>query len=420
MQLINQALALQLAIGITVLLSGCSHFLPEHKDVTPTLQSSYSVSGTGHYSNQWWTKFDEPQLTTLINTAINTNFSLKSAVERVQQAAAFAGITEAARYPELNASLDSKYYRESYAQGRDIRSNNKQKLALSSRWEIDLWGKNRFEASAAYFDLLATEERLQVAAQGLAGDITRLWYQLTEQQQSLVILKHQLANTKIFAEITAHRYRTGQGSISALWRQEQLLESLESKYQQAVNKAQVLEKQLNVLLGRSPATPVDWHYSTFPTLSLLPDAGIPAQMLERRPDIRALWYQYESKRHQAAAATAARLPNITISAGASSEDWSNAFELWQLDLGARINLPLFNAGKLELQQRRAESSTEQALYDYTQGVLSAIAEVETNLIEELSQKEQLDSLHQQTLQAKRSSKWNPSAIAGECKATLTY
>ncbi|MGF1682751.1 efflux transporter outer membrane subunit [Photobacterium minamisatsumaniensis] len=387
------------AIAISVLISGCTQTPKEHIDITTTISDSFSISGNAQTDTFWWTDFNDPQLTQLVNTALVSNFSLKSSVARVQRAAAIADVRDASRYPDVRGTIESDFRRGRNNLGGDITQNDTQSIKLNASWEVDLWGKNHANATAAYFNYLANAEQLQTAAQSLAGDIARRWYQLTEQHQSLTILNHQISNTKVIAEITGHRYRTGQGSISALWRQEQLLESLQAQEKQAQKRLLILEKQMNVLLGRSPTAAIDWQYTAFPDFPALPNSGIPTVLLERRPDVRGLWYQYEASQQDVSAAAAARLPNFSINTGVSSDDWSNAFELWRLDLGAQLNIPLFNAGKLASEQEAAEASAEIAFYNYTQGVLTALEEVDTNLLEELSQQEQLDSLERQTKQA---------------------
>lgn len=381
-----------------MLLTGCAQPMKNTAEITDSISASFSVSGDDQTDSYWWTEFNDPQLTQLVNTALVSNYSLKSSVARVQRAAAIANVRDASRYPDAKGIIESDYHHRSTIDG-DITQSDTQNIKLNASWEVDLWGKNNATAAAAYFNYLATEEQLQTAAQSLAGNITRRWYQLLEQYQSLNVLNSQINNTKVIAEITGHRYRTGQGSISALWRQEQLLESLEAQEKQANKQLLILEKQMNVLLGRSPMAPVDWQYTAFPALPPLPDTGIPTSLLERRPDVRGLWYQYEASHNDVSAAAAARLPNFSIDTGVSSNDWSNAFEIWRLDLGAQLNVPLFNAGKLASEQEAAEASADIAFYNYTQGILSAIEDVETNLLEELSQQEQLDSLYRQTQQA---------------------
>ena len=395
----SQAIIFSRAAIITLLLSGCVQSPQEHIAIAPVISPSFSFSGHEVADEYWWKEFNDPQLNQLVSSALMSNFSLQSSVARVQRAAATADVRDAGRYPTVNGVVGTNVRREQENINGDITQETTENLRLNASWELDLWGKNQARASAAYFSYLASEEQLQAAAQTLAGDIARRWYQLIEQHQSLAILEKQISNTKIIAEITGHRYRTGQGSISALWRQEQLLESLEAQEKQARKSLQILERQMNVLLGRSPTTAIDWTYTLFPSLPPLPETGLPATLLERRPDVRSLWYQYESSQQDVSAAKAARLPNISISSSATSTDWSNAFDIWRFDLGAQLNIPIFNAGKLEAEQKVAEASSDQAFYNYTQGVLSAIEEVEINVLSELSQQEQLESLRRQTRQA---------------------
>lgn len=386
---------------LIALLSGCAAEAPHQYIHTPEVPASFSLTGSEQIDEFWWGEFQDPTLDGLIKSALETNFNLQSSIARVERAASIADIRSADQYPSVDAGMGANAWRQRTMVDGDITQDSSESIALNAKWELDIWGKNRARAQAAYLDYLAQEQQMQATAQFLAGNIARVWYQLTEQQQSLVILEKQISNTQTITEITGHRYRTGQGSISAMWRQEQLLESLIAQEKQAQKRLAILEKQMNVLLGRTPTSAVDWTYADFPALPSLPDTGIPAQVLERRPDVRALWYQYQSSQESVSEASAARLPNISLNGTAASSDWSNAFDIWRLNLGAQLELPLFNAGKLAAEQERAENDSLRAFYDYTQGVLSALEEVEVNILEELSQQEQLNSLRRQTEQAEK-------------------
>ncbi|WP_419832941.1 efflux transporter outer membrane subunit [Endozoicomonas atrinae] len=377
--------------------AGCSFMPVDQTEHMPDLQKQFTQSGKHTASNYWWQEFNDPQLNRLVEDALSNNFSLKSYLARLEEAAAQADIQGSSLYPSLSGSVKPGYRRNMQENG-NIYQNDNIVFGLNSHWEIDLWGRLSNRKEAAVNEYLASSEVLQSAAISLAGNIARTWYQLSEQNARLEILTAQLTNIRKVTEISRLRYLSGQDSISTVWRQEQLEEEIRADYQQTLRRKNILAFQLNVLLGKSPSAEPSWQYSSFPELPILPSTGIPAELIENRPDIRDRWYQYQARRHKVAEAISARLPSFTLTAGAnlSTNDLDELFDLWATDFAISMNIPIFNGGQLASQQKQAETRATRAFYDYTQTVLTALREVETSLLEEQSKQEQLNSLQEQT------------------------
>ena len=363
----------------------------------PTLPENFTKSGEQEIPAQWWQAFNDSQLDQLIEEALTSNFSMQSTLARLEQAAAQANITDAGLWPTINGSAGQSY-RRNLQQNGTINKNETFDIGVNARWEVDLWGRFRHRSDAAVYDYLASSEALQSAAISLAGNIAKTWYQLSEQTARTDILSRQLTNIEHIMTVTHLRYTSGQGAISAVWRQEQLEESIRASHLQAIKRQEILIRQLNVLLGKPPANEPQWQLSGFPELPALPATGIPANLIETRPDVRDQWYQYQARRHQVAEAKAARIPSFMITAGTdtSGNQLDDLFDFWATDLGVTMNVPIFRGGQLKNQQRRAEAISTRAFYDYTQTVLTALREVETNMLEEQSQREQLTSLQEQS------------------------
>ncbi len=393
-RLIKRLLMLFMLPGV---LAGCSFMPADQTEHMPDIQAQFTQSGEHTPSVYWWQEFNDPQLNQLVEEALNSNFSLKSYLARLEEAAAQADIQDSSLSPSLNGTIKPSYRRNRQENGT-IYENDNIVFGLNSHWEIDLWGRLSNRKEAAVNEYLAYSEELQSAAISLAGNIARIWYQLSEQNARLEILNAQLINIKHITEISRLRYLSGQDSISTVWRQEQLEEEIRADHQQTLRRKNILAFQLNVLLGKSPAAEQTWLYSSFPDLPPLPATGIPAELIGNRPDIRDRWYQYQARRHKVAEAISSRLPSFTLSAGAdlSSNNLDELFDLWATDFAISMNIPMFNGGQLASQQKQAETRAIRAFYDYTQTVLTALREVETNLLEEKSKQEQLHSLYEQT------------------------
>ena len=384
---------------LSFVLTGCSLLPKDQTETIPELPESFTQSGEEQHASLWWQEFNDPQLNLLVEEALTSNFSLQSSFARMEQAAAQANINKSGLYPNLTGSAGHSYRRNQQLSGQ-INERDNFDIGLSARWEIDLWGQMRHRSDAAAYDYLASTEALQSAAMSLAGNITRTWYQLAEQNARLDVLTAQLQNIEHIMEVSRHRYLSGQASISTVWRQEQLEESIRASHLQATKRLEIHTRQLNVLLGRLPSAEPTWEYHVFPALPPMPETGIPASLIERRPDVKDRWFQYQARRHSVAEAKAARIPSFSITAGAdTSNDVEALFNFWATDLAVNMNVPIFRGGQLKGQQRRAEAIAARAFYDYTDTVLTALREVETNLLEEQSQQEQLVSLREQTRSA---------------------
>ncbi|MDR9828474.1 TolC family protein [Vibrio sp. FNV 38] len=369
-------------------LVGCAQ-LPERNELDIDLNLEDHVDYSLPIA--WWDTFQQPQLTLLVEEALGQNFSVKASQARVTRASAVLEVEGSQRYPSVTGELTPRYRYD-----HDIRASDTfSSVALKASWEIDLWGKNQLSTDIAYFNLLSTQEEYTMNQQALAGNVARQWYLLHEQYKAQSLLKQQIVNTKKITTISEQRYRYAQESISAVWRQEQLLESLQSQYSQSAFQLHILEKQMNILLGRSPNTPVSWKYNESINVPSSNIDAFSSELLGLRPDVRQAWYDYMGQYYKIGVARAAELPNISLSGGLESDEITELFELWKLDLGVRVNMPIFSAGRLAAETEQAQTSAEIAFYQYTQTVLEAIQEVELNLIDIDSQSAVLESLNTQ-------------------------
>ena len=398
----SQIHSIIITVVMTLGLAGCSLMPANHTTDSLNLPETFTHTGEQDIPTQWWQEFSDPQLNLLVKEALTENFTIQSALARLEQAAAQANIAHSGIYPDISGSARQSYRRNQQQNGT-VNKNEGFDVGLSARWEIDLWGRLRHRSDAAVYDYLAQSEALQSAAISLAGNIARTWYQLSEQAARTEVLEQQLITIEQITAVTQLRYTTGQGSVSAVWRQEQTAESTRANHLQAVKRQEILIRQLNVLLGKPPASKPQWQTAGFPELPPLPATGIPANLIETRPDVRDRWYQYQARQHQVAEARAARIPSFMISAGTDTrgDQLEDLFDFWATDFAVNMNVPIFRGGQLRNQQRRAEAQSTRAFHDYTQTVLTALREVETNILEEQSQQEQLISLQEQTYSAQK-------------------
>jgi len=277
-----RARVLLLAI-VAILISGCSMATQDLK--TPlAIPAQFSETGTSSLSDRWWESFEDPVLCGLIDQALANNFDLKTAWDRLSQAEAVARSAGADLYPTLDAETGtSKNYLRESGQTSDSDSYF---LGLTASYELDLWGRIRSIRDVAAFDAKAGREDLRTAALTLSAEVAGTWYQLVEQYGQLDILNEQIVTNNQVLELVTLQFRTGQVGIADMLQQRQLVESNRGEKAQVVAQIKVFEHQLAILLGYPPDQSVAPRISELLDLSPMPETGLPAELIQRRPDIR--------------------------------------------------------------------------------------------------------------------------------------
>ncbi|MCK5863196.1 MAG: TolC family protein, partial [Candidatus Hydrogenedentes bacterium] len=160
---------------------------------------------------------------------------------------------------------------------------------------------------------------------------------------------------------------------------------------------QITQYELAVLLGRAPRDEVQITGDTLPEIGFLPEPGLPADLLARRPDIRSAGLQLHAADWRVSAAKADRLPALRLNASASygSEEWALLFDNWMASLAAGITGPVFDAGRRKAEVRRTQAIVKERLAVYRQKVLDSVKEVESAMMRETKQQEYVDALERE-------------------------
>lgn len=390
-----------IAIAISNVICGCVSPASD-RALEFEMSSTFTTSGNHKVETQWWTEFNDPTLNNLVTTALDHNFSIKSAEARLQSFLAQVEIIESKLYPTVNGTVNQDYSKGYINNHREVESRNTSNLGLNARWELDIWGKNALSEESMRYSFLENSEKLQALGLSIASMITQKYFDLIEEKRQERNLTNQIEHTKVVLETIELRYSMGEGPASAIWRQQQLIDSLQAALVDSRHNQRSLAKQINVLMGRTPNHPIDIALQELPKPNALPYLGIPAQLLEYRPDLKEAWYRYMSKSSASASLAANRLPNLSISTGinSSSESWNDMFDVWKSDLGVKLDIPLFDMGKRQAEYERAQSLEEESFNIYTSKVLDALLEVELAVIQEQNQAEQLSSIQSQMKKAK--------------------
>lgn len=379
---------------LAVLISGCS--VANHDIKMPlSAPARFSESGHSPLPDQWWLSFEDPVLNGLMDQALANNFSLKTAWDRLSQARALAKSAGADLFPTLDVEAeDSRNW--SFDSGETTEGHT-YSLGLAASYEVDLWGRIQSSRDAAAFAAQASEQDLQAAALTLSSEVAGTWYQLVEQYGQLEILNAQILNNEQVLELVTLQVRTGQVGIADMLQQQQLLESNQGEKAGVLAQVGVLEHQLAILLGQPPGQKVAPRVTTLINLPAMPQSGLPAALINRRPDIRSAYFSVQAADNDLAAAIANRFPQLSLTADVetSGVHTRDLFNNWLVTLAANLVAPIVDGGALRAEVDRTRAVASEALHLWGQTILDALKEVEDALVQEQRQREFITSLDRQ-------------------------
>jgi len=385
-------------LTLVVLLSGSCAHTTVHESAGPgvPIPETFSVyDETTPAPDRWWEGFGSDELNRLINSVLEDSLTLRQSLSRLEQVRALATQAGAARFPDLNLNAGvSDTWRNS---GSGTATSRSRSLTLVSSYELDFWGRIRAGHHSAVLEVEASREELYTAAQTLASEVTLKWLEVISVHRQIELLKDQLETNLTILDLVELRYLKGLATALDIYQQRQAVAETEASFPQLEAQLQTLGHELAVLAGRPPGTDLGFTANVFPEPGPLPGTGVPADLLSKRPDLRAAGLKLRSAEGQVAAARAARLPAMNLSAttGFGSDRFSDLLENWLASLAASITMPLFNAGALKTEVERQERIVEERLASYGHAVLTAVREVEDAMVREIRQVEYIEALRKQ-------------------------
>ena len=354
---------------------------------------------------EWWTAFNDPTLSSLLEMAVRANFDLRQAEARIRQARAALGVAGAPLLPQADATAlyqKSQGSSETAGGGAIATVGGVRELfqvGLDASWEIDIFGGNRRNIEAAGADLRAAVEDRRDVLIALVGDVGANYFNLRGFQQQIVIARKNLEAQKKTAQITHKRFAAGFISRLDVANADAQVATTESRIPFLESQARGAIYNLGMLLGREPAAlekDLARKAPIPPTPPGIP-VGLPSDLLRRRPDIR----RAEAKLHAATArigvATADLFPKffLTGSFGFSSNDLTTLGNMtnskfWSFS--PSVTWPIFAGGRIRWNIKVQDAIQEQALLTYQKTVLIALKDVETALVAYAKEQQRRQSL----------------------------
>ena len=359
----------------------------------------FSESGTVAPPDQWWTAFDDSGLNRQVAQAFQGSFTLSAALNRLRAARAVTRREASDFFPDIDGVADIGSV---FGPGDDDTSYT---LGFDASYQVDLWGQIESRVEAERLRAEATEADYHAVALTLAAEITRTWFSLIEAHAQLKLLDEQIETNRTGLNLQESRFGLGLIRSPDVLRQRQLVES--TLEQAVVVRAQieVLEHQLAVLLGQPPQEATYQTGSNLPSLPPLPDAGLPSELLQRRPDVRRDYFAFMAADRDLASAITAQYPRLSLSGSLlnSAERPEDLLRDWFVSIGGQLIAPLVDGGQRRAEVDRTCALVHQRFSEYADTMLNAFREVEDNLARERYQLERLKRLETQVELARLSS-----------------
>jgi multidrug efflux system outer membrane protein len=371
---------------IAAALSGCMTVGPDYRrpnvdtpEQWPGATAKEPVSAT------WWKAYADPVLDRMVDDALAYNTDLRLAIARVDEARAALGVSRADQYPGVSANAGASRNRASQESvqgvpaGTDPQYSN-YRATLNASYEIDFWGKYRRATEAARAELLAARFNREAVRLTLIADVARGYFNLRALDAQVAVTKRTIATRLASTALQRMRLESGVASefdlrqVEAQAAQAQaLLPSLERSLAQQ-------ETALAVLLGRSPRAIVSQPFergAAIEALTVPPavPAGLPSDILERRPDLRQAEQQLIAANARIGQAKAAYYPSISLTAflGGESASLSDLFNasarVWQI--GGSAAQTIFDAGRTGSRVEQAKAREQQVLAQYASSIQNA-------------------------------------------------
>ena len=384
------------------LLYSCAPFAPAARtprEVAP-VPASYSIKDTLAAPQQrWWETFGDNDLNDFVEEALSGNQDLAAYWARLGKANALAAKEGADLIPSVSGEAGASYFRGHDSEGStgQTTENENYTLGLVASYEVDIWGRIRASVQSAELTAAATRQDLNGAAITIAAEVAERWVRIIAQRQQKSLLQRQLTVNETYLDLVELRFRKSLASALDVMQQKQLVERIKAQLPLIELEERLRLNELAVLLGRQPYDAPLFEGQSLPELNVPPAAGIPAQLLEFRPDILSAYSRLAAADQDLAAARADRLPALRLTGGAaySSDDLDRLFDNWLLNIAAGITAPLIDGGRRKAEVVYAESAVLEKLAAYRQTVLIAVREVESALIREQKIRENITGIENQ-------------------------
>ena len=373
-----------------ILLTGCA-VGPDYKRPAAALPAAYPDTGPanaapgeqGSIAPDWWTLYGDSTLNDLVATTLQNNTDLHRAVAQIDEAQAVLEEVGSALFPSVDLGASSSRSRSSSLNAQALPSgtpniSNSNRLALSTSFELDFWGKLRRTSESARAQVLSTRYARDVTALSLVGTTTQTYFALRSLDAQIAATRATLKSRDESLELIKSRATGGLASELEVNQAQGLRADASLQLRELQRQRALVEHQLGLLTGNPGLHIEHGDIMQLPTPAL-PPPGLPSTLVERRPDVQQAEQSLIAANALIGVAKADRLPTFSLTGnfGGQSEDLSNILKsgarIWSVGLSGI--LPIFDAGRYAARTREAEAVQRQARAVYQKSVENAFKEV---------------------------------------------
>ena len=389
-----------LSLGMLFSLSACGSIVPKSRlpeidlDVPGTWAAGKEARAG--VDEQWIHRFHDSRLEALVAEALENNRDLRAAAARVERARGQTRLAGVSANPTADLKFTPKRAKQNFigfpigGGGGGVPSSmfNTFDLSLAVNWELDLWGRIRAGKSAAYAKGEAAEAEARAARASIAASVARAWFALSEAQLQLQLARETQSAYQTTAKAVRERFKTGddtQGAASQLRLADSDVANTRASVAEREQQLEAAKRQLEVLLGRYPSGTIT-SSARLPSPGSTPPAGLPSELLQRRPDILAAERTFAASGRSLSEARRAVFPRLSLTGSGGtntnslSELLNSDFGVWQI--AANAIQPVLAGGQIRAEADIRRADEKEALATLQQTVLDAFSEVESALANE--------------------------------------
>lgn len=361
------------------------------------LPKSYGGEQTAaQLPERWWQSLGDPALDGLIARALQEGPRMQIVWARLSQAEALGDAARAPRFPTADLQA-SAAYRENFFPPFGTIDQRTYSLSMPVAYEVDVWNRYGAGAHAAASNVQASRNDVEATAMSLSAEVSEAWFDVVNARAAKKLVEAQLLTNRTLSELVTFRFERGIAAAIDVYQQRQQVLSGEAQLALLDGQLRLALNRLAILLGRPVSQLTLPSTDALPQLPALPGLGVPADLLERRPDLRAARDRIVAQDYQLAAAIAARLPTLIINGSLSFSSTKPADLLDTLlkSISGTISAPLFDGGRRAAEARRQRALLQEVVASYTQVLLQALLEVDSALARETQQEQSLTPLRAQ-------------------------
>jgi multidrug efflux system outer membrane protein len=368
-------------IAAALALAGCTVGPNYHRptvDIPPAYRNTEQAGAASIADEKWWTVFQDPELQKLIRKALQQNYDVRIAASRILQAQDQVGIARSQQLPSVSAGAG--YTGEKIPGFAFVAAE----LEGIFSWNIDFWGEYRRATEAARANQLASEWNRKLVLNTVVADVASDYFTLRELDLELEIARRTLGSRQESLQLTQTLERGGAAGLLDVRQAEQLVETAAETIPETERQISLQEDLISTLLGDDPHAIARGLGITEQPLPAEIPAGLPSELIERRPDIRAAEAQLMAANANIGVARAQFFPSLPLTGGGGLEStrlaglFTGAANAWSFT--AQAAQPIFTGGRLRSNLRLAVAQQQQAVLTYQQTIQQAFRQVSDALI----------------------------------------